>query len=106
MTTQPAELSVRFDQRIFSLSTIKKALYRISADATADITIIDDNITCALFLSSTTNVTAEQLTERLRQEVLDQDLREKIATESSPYRDVILGYVFSRTGLQSDEQVS
>ena len=104
MATLPAELTVRFDLRIFDLSIIKKALYRISADATADITVDDNTITCHLFPTSS-KATPDQLVGRLRQEVLDQDLRERIASESAAYRDVILGYVFSRTGLQSDEQV-
>jgi len=36
-----------------------------------------------------------------KKEILDQNLRLKIKRETEPMRNLILGYVFSKTGLQS-----
>lgn len=105
-SAKPALITVQFDAAVYSLTSIKKALYRISDSVTAEITIDGNAIRCALFPLPGKNALEVELTDRLRCEVLDQDLRERIAAESKPYRDVILGYVFSKTGLQSDEQVS
>lgn len=99
-------ITVEFDAASHSLLAIKKALYRISDVATAEIALTGNTICCRLFPLSSKDSSTHDLVNRLRREVLDQDLREQIAAESKPYRDIILGYVFSKTGLQNDEQVS
>ncbi len=103
---KPAPTTIEFDAASHSLIAIKKALYRISDLATAEITVTDNSICCRLLPLSGKDLFTHDLVNRLRREVLDQDLREKIADESKSYRDIILGYVFSKAGLQSDEQVS
>lgn len=100
----PPVLTVEFDQEVFSLVTVKKALYRLSADLTADVAISGPFIRCCLRPAGhLSGAAADELPARLRREVLDQDLREKIADETKAYRDVILGYVFSKTGLQGND---
>lgn len=98
--------TVEFDAASHSLLAVKKALYRISDLASAEITVTGNTICCRLIPLSNKDCSTHDLVNRLRREVLDQDLREKIAAESNAYRDIILGYVFSKTGLQNDEQVS
>ncbi len=98
--------TVEFDAAAHSLLAVKKALYRISDLASAEIIVTGNTICCRLLPLSSQDCSTHDLVNRLRREVLDQDLREKIAAESNPYRDIILGYVFSKTGLQNDEQVS
>ncbi len=40
---------------------------------------------------------------QLFQELLDQELREQIAVETAPLRNLILAHAYSRTGLPSDD---
>lgn len=103
---KPAPTTIEFDAAAHSLTSIKKALYRISDLAAAEISVTGNTICCRLLPLPGKDLPVHELVNRLRREVLDQDLREKIADESKSYRDIILGYVFSKTGLQNDEQVS
>jgi His-Xaa-Ser system protein HxsD len=41
--------------------------------------------------------------DNLKKEVLDQDLRLKLKTETEPIRNLILAHAFSKTGLIADE---
>lgn len=100
-------LEVAFDSSVFSLDTIKRALYRVSDKAIPDVTIDGSRIVCSLqFDEATSSKAREQFGAILRREVLDQDLRQKIAQESAGFRELILGYVFSKTGLQDDGKIS
>ena len=98
---------LRFDNRVFSLPAIKKAAYKYINSFTADINLEGDEIVCALTFTSPAD---EELSSRLigdsKKEVLDQDLREQIKTETEPIRNLIFALAFSKTGIACNEQVS
>jgi His-Xaa-Ser system protein HxsD len=99
----PDSLSVEFDSKVFSITTIKKAAYRYINVFAADIRVSGDVITCVLTASELKGKTLSDIAHDFRKEVLDQDLRETLKAE--PIRNVILAHAFSKTGLIADEQV-
>lgn len=95
---------VKFDLSVFSLDCVKRAAYRVTRNAAVEITLEDGFAVCALnFSKSVTRAAADAAMERLRLEVLDQDLRSTIASETASVRNAILALAFSRSGLQSDD---
>lgn len=93
------------DLRAYRLTAVKKAAYRLAARFTAVIGAVSES-SAALRLTFPKAVTEQQALESARlffQELLDQDLREQIAEETAPLRDVILAHAYSRTGLPSDD---
>lgn len=98
---------LRFDSRVFSLPAVKKAAYKYINSFTTDINLVEDQIVCALTLTSPANEErSSRLIEEFKKEVLDQDLREGIKTETEPIRNLIFALAFSKTGIAGNEQVS
>ncbi|MER9442192.1 hypothetical protein NKI79_12345 [Mesorhizobium sp. M0340] len=94
----------KFDLSVFDLDCVKRAAYRVTGNAAVEITLEDGFAVCALiFTKAVTRAAAETAIERLRLEVLDQDLRSSIAAETATVRNAILALAFSRSGLQSDD---
>ncbi|TIM15502.1 MAG: hypothetical protein E5Y67_07070 [Mesorhizobium sp.] len=94
----------KFDLSVFGLDCVKRAAYRVTGNAAVDITLEDGFAVCALnFSKAITRAAADTAIERLRLEVLDQDLRGTIASETASVRNAILALAFSRSGLQSDD---
>lgn len=85
------ELSV--DVRVFSLETVKRALYRYQDKCSFDIQLRDSDIVIA-FESS-----IDDMPDRIKREVLDQDLRDTVSKETANVRQLILANAFSNTGL-------
>src|SRR5258708_35307569 len=95
---------VRFDSAVYSLDSVKMACYRFMDRFTSDIELCDGKIVCHLVFDdrlAETSVKAEVAS--LKKEVLDQDLRLKLKTETEPFRNLILAHAFSKTGLIADE---
>lgn len=99
-----AACQVRFSLTLFSPETVKKAAFRFTDRCAFDFAVTVDEIVCDLRCPGG-QAEVDEVSEALRREVLDQDLRSSIAMETSAVRNAILAYAFSRTGLQSDEQV-
>lgn len=88
-------IEVTFDQKVFGVETIKKALYKFSDKCSFDITIdVNNQINVVIYpsIESTDN-----LIHKIRNEVIDQDLRATIAEETHYIRTLILANAFSRT---------
>lgn len=83
-----------FDVRVFSLDTIKRALYRFADKCSFDIQLKDNEITVTL-----NSKVGDDLPVKIKNEVLDQDLRDTLAKETSNIRTLILANAFSNTGL-------
>jgi His-Xaa-Ser system protein HxsD len=99
--------TVIFDTRIFSVETVKKAAYKYLDRITVDFHIDGSILTCLLSFRAGLSETERDLAIRdLKNEVLDQDLRERIKAETAAVRNLILAHAFSKTGLIVDEQVS
>lgn len=97
---------VSFPLKLFSSDTVKKAALRFTDRCAFDLSIDQDSTVCKFRLPpGMASSEAVEIAAALRREVLDQDLRESVATETRDVRNAILAYAFSRTGLQRDEQV-
>ncbi len=95
---------VTFDASLFSEETIKKAAYTFAAAASVDIRRSGVEWVCAFrFLRPMKPEDIHETVESFRIEVLDQDLRERVAAETRETRNSILAVAFSRTGLQRSE---
>lgn len=101
---QQAAPIVVFSAALFTPEAVKRAAYRFSDAFSFSIELDADAIRCEmapLRPMSEEEVRAQEA--RFRNEVLDQDLRERIAAETSAIRNAILAYAFSETGLQGVE---
>jgi His-Xaa-Ser system protein HxsD len=93
-------LDINFDDRVFSLDSVKKAAYRFIDKFSIDIKLAENQISCTLTFSQ--NISPEGasfLLEDFKKEVLDQDLRATIASETEGVRNLVLAHAFSRTSL-------
>lgn len=107
MESQTTPTLVNFDDRVFSLTAIKKAAYTYLRTFSAEITVQDTQIRCQLVFTPAVDETARgRFVEDFKKEVLDQDLRERLKTETQAVRNVILAHAFSKTGLINNESVS
>lgn len=98
-----ARTTITFSASLFDAAAIKKAAYTIAAQAAVDIRRVGDDWVCELLFSKPTPASVvEEIATSFRIEVLDQDLRERIAADTREVRNSILAVAFSKTGLQGD----
>lgn len=84
----------------FDIEAIKRAAYRFSDRISVEITESPSGVQCRLRrLNSKIAQTLDDIAGEFRNEVLDQDLRLKIAAETESYRNLILSLAFSKTPL-------
>jgi len=98
------EILVEFDRSTQRIGALREAAYRIIRDASCQIDAIGDRYRCRLTPKvGQHRTTAEDLRERFLDLVTDENLREKVATETSGVRDVILALAFGTlAGTQED----
>lgn len=97
-------VDLTFDSAVFSLETVKAACYRFTDRFTPGIETVDGKIICHLqFEPELSDVAVHSEVSNFQKEVLDQDLRAKLKTETEAVRNVILAHAFSKTGLIADE---
>jgi His-Xaa-Ser system protein HxsD len=100
------QILIRFDDRIISLTAVKKASYKYINSFAVDFSLNNNEILCALtFTAPTTEEDFSRLAEDFKKEALDQDLREQIKKETEPIRNLIFALAFSKTGIVGNEQV-
>lgn len=85
---------ITFDIHVFPLDTIKRTLYRFSDKCSFDIQV-KDNIITVTFQSKI----QDDWISKIKNEVLDQDLRDTLSKETANIRTLILANAFSNTGL-------
>jgi His-Xaa-Ser system protein HxsD len=95
---------IDFDGRVFSLLAVQKACHRFSNVASFVVTLSDEPESSAISVSVTplTEKTSDGLAHmerKLRNEALDQQLRERIRDQTEGVRNLILAHAFSKTGL-------
>lgn len=94
-------IRLELDLRCYSLGAVKKAGYSLAER----FTLVLGSMDCAALaaeLRFRVGASEQYAQESLRlffQELLDQDLREAIADETSPLRALILAQAFSKTNL-------
>ena len=78
------------------MECVKKALYKFADKAGFEISQDGKEITVSIIKISD-DVNLDNLLNQLRNEVIDQDLRQLVAQETSTIRELILANAFSKT---------
>ncbi len=89
------------DLRVYRLTAIAKTAYRLADRCTAVLGAqTGENLSLSLrFKANTSEASANETARLFYQELLDQQLREQIATETAPVRALILAHAFSKVDL-------
>lgn len=89
-----------FDTNVYKLDIIKKSAYRFTDIFSIDFEQDSSRIKCLLsFSDQKSKEFIDKTVSNFKNEVLDQDLREKISIETESVRNLILAHAFSRTSL-------
>jgi len=102
----PGGYSLSLSTSIYSVEAVKKTAYKF-ADRTS--VIINPEAESAVsivfnFIGKHAESNPEQVISDFCNELLDQDLRERIKKETEPLRNLILAHAFSRTSLADKNQ--
>jgi His-Xaa-Ser system protein HxsD len=90
-----ADVLVEFDRSTQSLGALREAAYRIIREASCQIDATSDRYRCRLTpKDGLDRPIADGLRERFLDLVTDENLRDKVATETGAVRDVILALAF------------
>lgn len=92
-----------FDERLYDAQVLQKAAYRSINALTVDITLEGGQLVCAL--SSNIGVDEQSFlsaVQEFKKDALDYQLRHRLAVETQPIKNLILGLAFSKTGLISE----
>src|SRR5262249_43600748 len=94
-------IALMIDVRVYRLTAVKKAAYRMADRCTAVIGALTDTLVPVTlrFKPGTTESGAHEAARLFFQELLDQELREQIADETSDVRTLILAHAFSKADL-------
>jgi len=98
-----SECQLSFDKNVYSLAAIKKAAYKFAAEFATNISDKEKIEVKITFNSDIKKEEYPKIVQGFQHEVLDQDLREQIAKETGPIRNVILAEAFSKTALLTEE---
>ena len=91
------ELKLRFASAVYSLDAVKKAAYVFGDRCYAHIEVCND--VTVVTLQPKGQLPGEQLSGEFANEVLDQDLRQRIAAETEGIRNLIIAQAFSSASL-------
>ncbi|MFB3305001.1 His-Xaa-Ser system protein HsxD [Pseudomonas sp. AMR01] len=92
-----------FDERLYDAQVLQKAAYRSINALTVDLTLDEGHFVCAL--SSNIGVDEQSFlsaVQEFKKDALDYQLRHRLAVETQPIKNLILGLAFSKTGLISE----
>lgn len=101
MFLKPMETQLQLDASIYSVEAVEKAAYRFIDRFAAVISHEGKNILLDISFDSNHDSMSEAILADFKKELLDQNLRLKIKTETESIRNLILSYTFSKSGLQS-----
>ncbi len=93
-------LIILFPKSVYSLDAVKKASYKFTDSCS--FLINEQNTAYEVLCKPTADIPSKALDELVNSfcnEVLDQDLRERIASETHAVRSLILAQAFSKTSL-------
>jgi|ERR1017187_1666256 His-Xaa-Ser system protein HxsD len=102
----PEGYSLSLSTSVYSVEAVKKSAYKF-ADRTSIIINPGPDSTISLvfnFAGKYANRDPKQVIADFCNELLDQDLRERIKKEAEPLRNLILAHAFSRTSLADKNQ--
>ena len=89
------DITLKFDNRVNSIESVQKALYRLGSGIDFDIELVGSSIELRIvFLDLETD--SKIIAAEIKRSVNDYSLREKIGTETADLRNLILATAFSR----------
>jgi His-Xaa-Ser system protein HxsD len=88
-----------FDSKAYCLEAVQKASYRLIDKLTVQISTTADSINCDIVMNDGSDLDDKHIN-LFKRELLDYQLRVKIKEETESQRNLILSYVFSKSGLQ------
>ena len=94
-------IALMIDVRVYRLGAVKKAAYRLADRCTAILGALDEPLlpVSLRFAPAISETAAREVARAFFQELLDQELREQIAEETSAIRTLILAAAFSKADL-------
>jgi His-Xaa-Ser system protein HxsD len=92
------ERTLSFDRSAASLDAVQRAVYRLSDQMSCDIAATDNAVEVVVHPTDPDG-DIDGLLGDLRNEVLDQELRERVRAETTDVRNLVLALAFSKTGL-------
>jgi His-Xaa-Ser system protein HxsD len=90
-------VALTLDLRVYRLAAIKKTAYRLADRFTAAVGSPEADVVPVTlrFKASATDASARESVRVFFEELMDQELRESIAEETTPLRNLILAHAFS-----------
>lgn len=95
---------LELEQKLYSISAIRKALYELSDTFTHTIETNDTHFLLNLTLLKKNEVDEKEIETLVTNKINDYILREDIAKDTEKERNLILAYAFSRTNLVKDDE--
>ena len=92
-------ITVFFAAGLYDIEALKRAAYRFSDRVAMELLPSTEGMLCRLMPTGKREPNWQNLEAEFRTEVLDQELRQKIAAETEPYRNLVLSLAFSKTPL-------
>src|SRR4051794_13971800 len=92
-------ITIVVDPRVYRLSAVKKAAYRLGDRCSAQIESLHDGGIQVRLTAKSENTPAEAIEPTFLSELLDQELREAIASETERVRNLLLAQAFSGLSL-------
>ncbi|WP_437737408.1 His-Xaa-Ser system protein HxsD [Sorangium sp. So ce1335] len=94
-------VALSIDLRTYRLTAVQKTAYRMAAQCTAVIREVRDHLleVTLTFPPTTSERAALEAARLFFQELLDQELREKVGEETASLRALILAHAFSRAAV-------
>jgi len=92
---------LELDSSVYSLEAIQKSAYRFIDRLTVLISQVENKVICEIDPVTGLKAPLDEVIADFKRELLDQQLRLKIKTETADVRNLILALAFSRSGLQA-----
>ncbi|WP_159732656.1 His-Xaa-Ser system protein HxsD [Methylosinus sp. Ce-a6] len=93
-------IRLELDRSIYSDEAVQKAAYRFIDRFAAIVSRADNSIVVEITFGTESSNQREHVVADFKKELLDQNLRLRIKTETEAVRNLILAYAFSKSGLQ------
>lgn len=99
MSTEPSSCTVTVEKAIFDIDCTQRAAAALSGVASFNFRDLPNTLEITISVRTPSTLTGHEVRDRFLNEILDQQLRQRIAAETKTERDLVLAYAFSNTKL-------
>ncbi|MEJ6518428.1 His-Xaa-Ser system protein HxsD [Shewanella bicestrii] len=89
------EVYITFDCNIYSKEAVLKACYQLADMAVFDVSSDKNKITVSAMVHSSSDTSADELSNSLKTSVIDYQLREKIEAQTKQVKDIFINAALS-----------